>query len=786
MIFSKKYQRFSLFLVLCGAVLNFSGSRVFAATDKLPDVPSGQFTNIGTSTQVGDVYLSVAAAGANYALDAPEATVKLFVKDDGRATVTVRINNAAWCPNNFSPPGVNIDSLAGAPREFPDTAFIFYSATASEAMSVPLTFFGNAALDCNNANTSVFRDPTITLNMSSLTPTTVLGHGGYRVAYIRAQNNGFANGINSFSITAQAQDKLSYYAGSGNKFALGQLWLDPDRWSDMRLQFAPSCTVSVATNVDILWFDADAGESNQTDTNGNPNTIATILYEVSSTGVRTPVNFWPLTGGNGVSGGKTITVQPGKRYEWELLGVKSRNGIQFQLPYDSINFDQNCTPPPPPPPGPTIACSPPTIFTLGGSSTPEAGEPFYSTVNISNSPSTAITYTGGTASLAVAPSPTSGSPQSGISVPNIPGGSSVNVTSGPIVANTAGTYSIDWNVTGGNAVAINCPGTVSFDVVTKPFFRVREGDVGAGITTIAPGCKGWGVGSSVSLALVAWNNGVAGSSNIGAGTNLAAIARTLISGVSSAQGRTSAPTALNGLSFANIVFGLYGGLYPGGIDCPTDYYATLPTGTTTIAGSIAPNTIGNTARYAPAGSLTVNGTGFVPIGLFTPGARPIIYVNGDAYINGNITLAPGGAATVDLIPNFYLVAKGNIYIAPNVTRLDGVYIAQPILVDSNADGDFADPGESTKGNIYTCAFQWRAPTSPEVNGVCKTKLDVYGAFIAKELKLYRSFGTLRGNTTAETFTSKPATWLAAPCAIGGCGSAPTDGYDAITSLPPVL
>ncbi len=775
MILPKKYQRYTLFLAFFVTTFLFiPGSKASAATNKLPDVPSGQFTNIGTSTQVGDVYLSVAAAGANYALDAPEATVKLFVKDDGRSQVTVRINNAAWCPNNFSPPGVNIDSLAGAPREFPDTAFIFFSATAgsaasSEAMSAPLTFFGNAGLDCNNPNPSVYRDPTITLNMSSLTPSAVPGHEGYRVAYIRAQNNGFVNGINGFSITAQAQDKLSYYAGSTNKFALGQLWLDPDRWADMRLQFAPSCSVKVPTPVDISWFDADAGVSNQTDTSGNPNTIATILYEVSSTGVRTPVNFWPLTGGNGVADSKTITVQPGKRYEWELLGVKSRNGIQFQLPYDSINFDQNCTPPPP---APTVSCN---LVSISPSS-PEIGQAFTSTVNISNSPSTAVTYTGGKASLTVSPLPTSGSPQSNITIPDIAGGSSVNVTSGSIVANTAGTYTIDWNVSGGNAGSISCPGTVSFNVVSKPFFIARNGDVAAGIPIA--GCTGWGAGIA-SPVLTSWNQVT--NPNIGAGTNLATFSRGLINGIASAQNRTN-PSPPIGLSFANtILFGsLFGGsLADGIIPCPTDYYDTLKNVTPDpIVLTIASGTIDTKTAWFSNGALTITTPfGTPPIAL---GKRPIIYVNGDAYIAGNIKLA-GGATTIDDMPNFYLVVKGNIYIAPGVSQLDGVYVAQP---DSAGN----------RGKIYTCAFPdllpntWRPPNATnELNTICKSTLTVKGAFIAKELKLYRSIGTLSANTPAETFNASPATWLATPCAISeSCTPGGNAGYDAITSLPPIL
>ncbi len=325
-------------------------------------------------------------------------------------------------------------------------------------------------------------------------------------------------------------------------------------------------------------------------------------------------------------------------------------------------------------------------------------------------------------------------------------------------------FTTRWDTIGSKTVTVTSGGQTAncnITVVTKPFFIVRGGDVTAGITTSAPGCSGWGVGSSSAASLSSWNQSA--TPNIGAGTNLATFARGNIIEFASAQLRTS-PSPPKDLSFANALgTGLYGGSFGGGIPCPTDYAATRLTTTTMAIFSpvIVPDD--NNAYYMATGNLVISS------GSVTGGNRPIIYVDGNVYITGNITLSSG--ATLASLSSFYLVVKGNIYIAPGVTRLDGVYVAQP--------------NGATGGKIYTCTNSTGngPPTQSDLNNACKnTVLTVNGAFIAKELKLYRSTGTLSANTPAEIFNYTPATWLAAPDSIKDNYG----GYDAITSLPPVL
>lgn len=295
-------------------------------------------------------------------------------------------------------------------------------------------------------------------------------------------------------------------------------------------------------------------------------------------------------------------------------------------------------------------------------------------------------------------------------------------------------------------------------VVTKPFFTVLGSDVAVGMS----GCPGW-AGASVG-SLKAWNNGGVAAANRGSGTNLAVLAIDVIEQFASAQGST-APT---GLTFANNpVLSGFGGNYPTGNPCPSNYFAARE-GNPALPASQVQNT---DTVYNLAGSQPINAFGPTTI---TPGNTPKIYVAGDVRILNNIILTHGGS--LDTLANFELIVEGNIYIHPRVTQLHGTYIAQP-----NALG--------VGGKIYSCSNgNFGAPTEPQLLSTdpttgCQRTLNVFGAFIAKELKLYRSNGSVLQGTAAEVFNYSP-TWLA-PEPVSG-GSTLRGSYDSITSLPPVL
>ncbi len=412
------------------------------------------------------------------------------------------------------------------------------------------------------------------------------------------------------------------------------------------------------------------------------------------------------------------------------------------------------------------SCIPPVTFTCSNvTSDPnpiEVGTSFKIKMNISTAGGSTASYPY-TANLSMTKPPNPGtlSPASpSAATGTLAKDSSTNIEFSGLSVDAPGNYQGTITVTFTGGATLSCifktggpngdcmSGCDSLRAVTKPYFQARNGDIAAGVSSL---CKGWSSGAATGT-LTAWNNGLSSPSNLGAETNLAAYALGLIDGFASANAQGARTP--KSLTFAN-TSGVFGGNLNSGAACPDDYYSTavspLPGGST-ITGRTIANGVAN---------------------------RIAIYVDGDAYINGNITFT-GGATTIDDLPSFYLVVKGNIYIAPNVTQLYGVYVAQPLDDDS-------------KGKIYTCSNGLDMPTIAQLNSGapgtgCQRTLNVYGAFIAKEFKLYRSNGSMSNGIAAEIFNYTPGTWLVAPCSINrGCGpDRPDDGYDSITSLPPVL
>ncbi len=130
----------------------------------------------------------------------------------------------------------------------------------------------------------------------------------------------------------------------------------------------------------------------------------------------------------------------------------------------------------------------------------------------------------------------------------------------------------------------------------------------------------------------------------------------------------------------------------------------------------------------------------------------VLYVNGDVTITSNIVYQSWNVDT-QKPPSFVLIVRGNINVAPNVTRLDGLYIAQPTA--SAVDGIF-----------NTCA-------NNIVNQFCNQQLIVNGAVIARRIMPLRSVGTLSpdanpsfspppGHNAAEIFNFVPSMVLSNP------------------------
>lgn len=339
-----------------------------------------------------------------------------------------------------------------------------------------------------------------------------------------------------------------------------------------------------------------------------------------------------------------------------------------------------------------------------------------------------------------------------------------------------GIFNVGWGIVSsfgsvncGSAIVGN-PNPPNFPVTNKPYFKVNGGDIsaGAGISTGGLNCASGGVSPNSDASIVSWNRGASAdpANNYGgAGTGFGALALNHLLGFASGQGTSYAPSRL---SFGNtgaanqvdVAQELYGGKY-GSTACTADYFA-----------GVDPGVILNTDLTLGAQAIP-NCT----VGVPTSVCRRVIYVNGDVHITGNITFS-GVYGSASEVPSFSLVVRGNIYIAPGVTQLDGSYVAQPTN------------GAATNGIIYTCAPSGFSTTSVNVltsslQNNCSTPLTVNGAFVGRQVWLLRTAGTLSGNTAAETFNYVPDLWMSAPY---GNGLTPgvVDEYDAITSLPPVL
>lgn len=179
----------------------------------------------------------------------------------------------------------------------------------------------------------------------------------------------------------------------------------------------------------------------------------------------------------------------------------------------------------------------------------------------------------------------------------------------------------------------------------------------------------------------------------------------------------------------------------------------------------------------------------IGLSLIPNGVHVAMYYDHDVYISADVKFQNAESDwgnSVNNIPSLYVIVRGNIYIAPGVTQLDGVYIAQPKI----------DPvtGDLTKGEIITCAIDSSGTFTTPVHGGCANKLTINGTFIAKKVKFKREFGDLdtavvnedSSNTkAAEVFNFSPEVYLS-PLHPTLTRSVPFTKYDYITSLPPIL
>jgi len=305
-------------------------------------------------------------------------------------------------------------------------------------------------------------------------------------------------------------------------------------------------------------------------------------------------------------------------------------------------------------------------------------------------------------------------------------------------------------------------------IVAKPYARAYGGDVSAGngLDSGSGACA-----TNAQAAVVGWNRGSA-NGYAGAGAQFAVMAINQINDFSTALGNSGGATTPSGLAFANTTTGgsNFGGSF-GSMPCIQNYYGTMPGSVLALPASVSSMVSGS---YAGAGPVTLGGGSIV-----NPNNRITVYINGDVFISSNITYS--GSWSVGSMPLFRLIVRGNIIIDNDVSQLDGLYIAQQ--------------NGATGGTIYTCGVNSSGttpfpPTDPTFYSQCShQKLTVNGAFIANQVQLGRTIGTLSKATAGETdaagsaaeaFNYSPIMWIPQP------SNSSNNGYDAITTLPPVL
>lgn len=310
-------------------------------------------------------------------------------------------------------------------------------------------------------------------------------------------------------------------------------------------------------------------------------------------------------------------------------------------------------------------------------------------------------------------------------------------------------------------------------IVNKPYFKTYNSGVEAGGKFSGGGdCSGGG-------ALGGWNDNTGGQDR-GAGSQLSALALIKITGFASAQ----ATVPGTGLTFAN-------GSTDGSVTITNDHENPQ------LGGNFDPTGGYCLTDMSPGTGSTIEPGGYVYPGNGSVTGSQSIFVNGDVYINSDVKYNLGGwTINVDgstNVPSFILHATGNIYIDPGVKQLDGTYIAT---------GKIYTCGQNSGGGNFT-------PVAPSnMYATCKNQLTINGAFIANQVDLMRTYGSLRNATgnenpsggshtcsysggsnskpvcAGEIFQLSPELYLSTPNV-----QLPSNGstqYDAITSLPPVL
>ena len=120
----------------------------------------------------------------------------------------------------------------------------------------------------------------------------------------------------------------------------------------------------------------------------------------------------------------------------------------------------------------------------------------------------------------------------------------------------------------------------------------------------------------------------------------------------------------------------------------------------------------------------------------TPGVTHVVYAKGNVIINqdygDSILYNNGTYQTIDQIPQYIVIADGNIYIDPRVTRVDAILVAgQNINTCAKLSGGSIIEAKKDGDNKITDLY-------------CARQLKINGVVMAETLKLYRIYGASSG------------------------------------------
>ncbi|HVV25465.1 MAG TPA: hypothetical protein VHC21_00325 [Candidatus Saccharimonadales bacterium] len=335
-------------------------------------------------------------------------------------------------------------------------------------------------------------------------------------------------------------------------------------------------------------------------------------------------------------------------------------------------------------------------------------------------------------------------------------------------------------------------------ITNEPYFKAKgAGGLAADVKQVAkPSSSGTFTcsGSSDGGLLAGWNdNADPAGADRGASSELSALALLQITGVASDQPASTVTNSPNKLSFANV--GKYtasdgslkpmpavsssldspalGGYYGGSGDAcvtptkPADVQAKSSPGATTAVTISSLG--GSTPHYEYGSSGSTTKVDFGTDTITKPDTK--VFVNGDVYISGKIVYSTSGwsydpGTKTDSIPSLTLYASGNIYIAAGVTQLDGTYISG--------------------GTIYTCGTSaYKACAASSLFNGAKNQLVVNGSFVADQVKLLRTFGSLRDEvpTVVPGSTGLPTNVEWSSC---GAYGKPQNGESCLSASPSSL